>query len=87
MTESSGGQVDAKLRAALELLCGAIISAKDPVARGEGEAAELEKQLLGRLSAASAQLAQIELEIQRLQGTAGGLRQAGRRGMEAHSES
>ena len=86
MTESSGGQVDAKLRAALELLCGAIISAKDPVARGEGEAAELEKQLLGRLSAASAQLAQIEVEIQRLQGTAGGLRQAGHRGRDGGAQ-
>ena len=44
MTESSGEQVDAKLRAAVELLCGAIISAKDPVARGEGEAWQRRKQ-------------------------------------------
>ena len=86
MTESSGDQVDAKLRAALELVCGAIISAKDPVARGEGEAAQLRKQLLGRLSAASAELARIELEIQALQGTAGGMRQAGRRGPDGGSE-
>ena len=86
MTESSGDQVDGKLRAALELVCGAIISAKDPVARGEGEAAQLRKQLLGRLSAASAELARIELEIQELQGTAGGMRQAGRRGPDGGSE-
>ena len=86
MTESSGGQVDAKLRAALELLCGAIISAKDPVARREGEAAQLEKQQLGRLGAASAELTQIELEIQRLQGTAAGLRRAGRRGRDGGAE-
>ena len=86
MTESSGDQVDAKLRAALELVCGAIISAKDPVARGEGEAAQLRKQLLGQLSAASAELARIELEIQELQGTAGGMRQAGRRGPDGGSE-
>jgi len=86
LTESSGDQVDAKLRAALELVCGAIISAKYPVARREGEAAQLRKQLLGRLSAASAELARIELEIQELQGTAGGMRQAGRRGPDGGSE-
>jgi len=86
LTESSGEQVDAKLRAAVELLCGAIISAKDPVARGEGEAAQLRKQLLGRLSAASAELARIELEVQELQGTAGDRRDVADR-MEAQSES
>jgi len=56
------------------------------VARGEGEAAQLRKQLLGQLSAASAELARIELEIQELQGTAGGMRQAGRRGPDGGSE-
>ncbi len=70
----------------MELLCGAIISAKDPVARGEGEAAQLRKQLLGRLSAASAELARIELEVQELQGTAGDRRDVADR-MEAQSES
>jgi len=86
LTESSGEQVDAKLRAAVELLCRAIISAKDPVARGEGESAQLRQQLLGRLGAASAELARIELEIQELQGTAGGMRQAGRGGPDGGAE-
>ena len=86
MTESSGEQVDAKLRAAVELLCGVIISAEDPVARGGAEAAQLREQLLGRLGAASAQLARIERELQELQAMAGGMRRSGHGGPDGGSE-
>jgi len=85
LTESSGEQVDAKLRAAVELLCGVIISAEDPVARGEAEATQLREQLLGRLGAASAQLARIERELQELQAMAGGVR-SGHGGPDGGSE-
>ena len=86
MTESSGEQVDAKLRAAVELLCGVILSAEDPVARGEAEATQLREQLLGRLGAASAQLARIERELQDVQAMAGGAPRSGHGGPDGGSE-
>lgn len=86
MTESSGEQVDAKLRAAVELLCGVILSAEDPVARGEAEATQLREQLLGQLGAASAQLARIERELQDAQARAGGVPRSGHGGPDGGSE-
>ena len=86
MTESSGEQVDAKLRAAVELLCGVILSAEDPVARGEAEATQWREQLLGRLGATSTQLARIERELQELQAMAGGMRRSGHGAPDGGSE-
>ena len=86
MAESSGEQVDAKLGAAVEMLSRIIISVEDPVARGEAEASQLRKQLLGRLRAASAELARIERELQELEGMAGGMRQPGRGGPDGGPE-
>jgi len=60
VAEASRTGTDPKLRETIATLCASIAGVKDPGSRAELEAGRLTTELMGRLRAAAARLAQLE---------------------------